>query len=129
VTDNSKQPGSIASSPQLLLTVPTPPWRGPYLGTMSLKPFSFSGNILCISKRPNIASSLCTNSLFSCPSSFSSSIILYKWDNVELYSKVSLTASTFVRSSLFQNLFSVKEVLLKVNISTTYYIRTMYQPQ
>lgn len=129
MTDNSKQPGSIASSPQLLLTVPTPPWRGPYLGTMSLKPFSFSGNILCISKRPNIASSLCTNSLFSCPSSFSSSIILYKWDNVELYSKVSLTASTFVRSSLFQNLFSVKEVLLKVNISTTYYIRTMYQPQ
>lgn len=128
MTDNSKQPGSIASSPQLLLTVPTPPWRGPYLGTMSLKPFSFSGNILCISKRPNIASSLCTNSLFSCPSSFSSSI-LYKWDNVELYSKVSLTASTFVRSSLFQNLFSVKEVLLKVNISTTYYIRTMYQPQ
>ena len=95
VTDNSKQPGSIASSPQLLLTVPTPPWRGPYLGTMSLKPFSFSGNILCISKRPNIASSLCTNSLFSCPSSFSSSI-LYKWDNVELYSKVSLTASSFV---------------------------------
>ena len=128
MTDNSKQPGSIASSPQLLLTVPTPPWRGPYLGTMSLKPFSFSGNILCISKRPNIASSLCTNSLFSCPSSFSSST-LYKWDNVELYSKVSLTASTFVRSSLFQNLFSVKEVLLKVNISTTYYIRTMYQPQ
>ena len=44
MTDNSKQPGSIASSPQLLLTVPTPPWRGPYLGTMSLKPFSFSGN-------------------------------------------------------------------------------------
>ena len=129
MTDNSKQPGSIASSPQLLLTVPTPPWRGPYLGTMSLKPFSFSGNILCISKRPNIASSLCTNSLFSCPSSFSSSI-LYKWDNVELYSKVSLTASTFVRSSLFQNLFSVKEVLLKVNISTTYYIvHTMYQTE
>ena len=38
--------------------------------------FILGQRILCISKRPNIASSLCTNSLFSCPSSFSN--VLYK---------------------------------------------------
>ena len=38
--------------------------------------FILGQRILCISKRPNIASSLCTNSLFSCPTSFSN--VLYK---------------------------------------------------